>query len=68
MNNYDEIAREVIKLYKGSYPTSNELESDDSVYAFMYDIAYKAAKLQAERFNRDLDNSYIESLSKEELN
>ena len=67
MNNYDEIAKEVVKLYTGSYPTSEDLERDDSIAEFVYPIAYKAAQLQAERFNKDLDNSLIESLNKEDI-
>lgn len=59
MNNYDEIAIEAIKNIIGR----SELNSN----SYIYKIAYEAAKLQAERFNKDLDDSYIESLSKEEL-
>ena len=61
MENYDEIARQAVKNVTGFYPRYDDI-------APMYECAYEAAKLQAERFNKDLDDSYIESLSKEELN
>jgi hypothetical protein len=60
MNNYDEIAKEAVNkvLKKTSLHTLETL---------LYKCAYEAARLQAERFNKDLDDSYIEYLSKEEL-
>ena len=61
MNNYDEIAREAVK-------NVTECDSITAMNKHLYQCAYEAAKLQAERFNKDLDDSYIESLSKEELN
>ena len=64
MNNYDEIALEAIK----NIVKTNEPEMFATMNRTVYKCAYEAAKLQAERFNKDLDDSYIESLSKEELN
>ena len=68
MNNYDEIAREAIKKVVGEEDykkyCSNEVALKDS---YGYKCAYEAAKLQAERFNKDLDNSLIESLNKEDI-
>lgn len=61
MNNYDEIAREAVRRTD----RDNKLATLETL---LYKCAYEAAKLQAERFNKDLDDSYIESLSKEELN
>lgn len=61
MDNYDEIARQAVK-------NVTECDSITTMNRHLYLCAYEAAKLQAERFNKDLDNSYIESLSKEELN
>lgn len=63
MNNYDEIAREAIKRVDRT-STLATLET------LLYQCAYEAAKLQAERFNNDLDASYIRYLehkSEEEL-
>ena len=68
MNNYDEIAREAVSEVTGFYPTTNDIRDNLQNCAVLYACAYEAAKLQAERFNKDLDDSYIESLSKEELN
>ena len=72
MNNYDEIAKEAIKKVLGEEDykkyCSNKVALKDS---YGYKCAYEAAKLQAERFNDDLDASYIkylESLHKKELN
>ena len=61
MDNYDEIAKEVVKWKTGFYPTSEALERDDSIAAFIYEIAYRAAQLQAERFNKDLDKCMYEN-------
>jgi len=63
MNNYDEIAKEAIKRVDRT-STLATLET------LLYQCAYEAAKLQAERFNKDLDASYIRYLehkSEEEL-
>ena len=63
MNNYDEIAKEAIKRVDKT-STLTTLET------LLYKCAYEAAKLQAERFNNDLDASYIRYLehkSEEEL-
>ena len=64
MDNYDEIALEAIKKVCNTDKPFKFALMNETVYK----CAYEAAKLQAERFNKDLDNSYIESLSKEELN
>ena len=61
MNNYDEIARQAVK-------NVTKCDSITTMNKHLYLCAYEAAKLQAEKFNKDLDDSYIESLSKEELN
>ena len=53
MNNYDEIARQAVKNVTGFYPRYDDI-------APMYECAYEAAKLQAERFNKDLDKSLYE--------
>ena len=55
MNNYDEIAKEAIKRVDRT-STLATLET------LLYQCAYEAAKLQAERFNADLDASYIRYL------
>ena len=55
MNNYDEIAKEAVKRIDRTF-TLATLET------LLYQCAYEAAKLQAERFNKDLDDSYIEYL------
>ena len=63
MNNYDEIAREAVKRVDRT-STLTTLET------LLYQCAYEAAKLQAGRFNDDLDASYIKYLehkSEEEL-
>ena len=63
MDNYDEIARGAIKKvlgeedYKKYCSNITALRDSDA-----YKCAYEAAKLQAERFNDDLDNSYIKYL------
>ena len=67
MENYDEIARQAVKNVTG-FPVNSGANTLNYNNAPLYECAYEAAKLQAERFNKDLDNSYIESLSKEELN
>ena len=64
MNNYDEIAREAIRNIVHTDNLIRFISMNQTVYC----CALEAAKLQAERFNKDLDDSYIESLSKEELN
>ena len=64
MNNYDEIALEAIKQACNTDEPFKFALMNETVYK----CAYEAAKLQAQRFNKDLDDSYIESLSKEELN
>ena len=65
MNNYDEIAKEAFKIITGRDTYTSEVKRlyDSEI---MYQCAYQAARLQAERFNKDLDNSYIESLNKED--
>lgn len=68
MENYDEIAKEAVSEVTGFYPTTNDIRNNLQNCAVLYACAYKAARLQSEKFNEDLDNSYIESLSKEELN
>ena len=68
MNNYDEIAREAVRKVAGLGMVPNRELLHKVSMDFTYQCAYEAAKLQAERFNKDLDDSYIESLSKEELN
>ena len=55
MNNYDEIAKEAVKRVD----RDNKLATLETL---LYKCAYEAAKLQAERFNDDLDDSYIEYL------
>jgi len=55
MDNYDEIARQAVKRVDRT-STLATLET------LLYQCAYEAAKLQAERFNKDLDDSYIEYL------
>lgn len=68
MENYDEIARQAVKNVTGFYPSYDDIAYNCQGIAPLYQCAYEAARLQAERFNKDLDDSYIESLSKEELN
>ena len=51
MNNYDDIALEAIK----------------KCIPAVYDIAIEAARLQSEKFHKDLEQSYIDSLTKEDL-
>lgn len=55
MNNYDEIAKEAFKIITGRDTYTSEVKRlyDGEI---MYQCAYEAAKLQAERFNKDLDN------------
>jgi len=55
MDNYNEIAKEAVKRVDRT-STLATLET------LLYQCAYEAAKLQAERFNKDLDDSYIEYL------
>ena len=55
MNNYDEIAKEAIKRVDRTSPLT-------TLETLLYQCAYEAAKLQAERFNDDLDASYIRYL------
>ena len=60
MDNYDEIARQAVK-------NVTKCDSITTMNKHLYLCAYEAAKLQAERFNKDLDNSLIESLNKEDI-
>ena len=54
MNNYDEIAKETVdKVLKETALTT--------LKGLMYECAYEAAKLQAERFNKDLDKCLYEN-------
>lgn len=59
MNNYDEIAKEAVK-------NITECDLITTMNKHLYLCAYEAAKLQAERFNKDLDESYIEYLMLQE--
>ena len=68
MNNYDEIAREAVKNVTG-FPANSGANVQNYNNAPLYECAYEAAKLQAKRFNDDLDASFIKYLeSKEDLN
>ena len=63
MNNYDEIAKEtLIKLMGEKGYNDNIFDYNLRFDFFPYMCAYVAAKLQAERFNDDLDASYIKYL------
>lgn len=68
MENYDEIALQAIKNACLVDEPEKFVNFDNNMNIIIYEVAYEAARLQAERFNKDLDDSYIESLSKEELN
>ena len=68
MNNYDEIAKEAIRNACLVDEPEKFINFDNNMNIIIYEVAYEAARLQAERFNKDLEDSYIESLSKEELN
>ena len=69
MENYDEIAKAAIKKVLGEESYKKYCYNENALKdSYGYKFAYEAARLQAERFNKDLDDSYIESLSKEELN
>lgn len=61
MDNYDEIARQAVKNITG-FPANSGANILNYNNAPLYECAYEAAKLQAERFNDDLDASYIKYL------
>lgn len=63
MNNYKDIALEAIKNVT---LTKNPI-AFASMYHTVYAVAIEAARLQSERFHKDLEQSYIDTLTKEDL-
>ena len=63
MNNYKDIALEAIKNVT---LTKNPI-AFASMYHTVYTVAIEAARLQSERFHKDLEQSYIDTLTKEDL-
>ena len=63
MNNYNDVALEAIK---NIVPTANPA-GFASMNQTVYKVAIEAARLQAERFNKDLEQSYIDTLTDEAL-
>lgn len=62
-NNYNDIALEAIK---NVVPTANPAEFA-SMNQTIYKVAMEAARLQSERFYKDLEQNYIDSLIEESL-
>ena len=54
MNNYDEIAKEAVK-------NVTKCDSITTMNKHLYLCAYEAARLQAEKFNKDLDKCLYEN-------
>lgn len=63
MNNYVEIALDAIKNITNTDNPAGFASSNKTVF----DVAVEAARLQAEQFNKDLDESYINSLTNEAI-
>ena len=63
MNNYKDIALEAIRnVTKIDNPIAFA-----SMNQTVYSVAMEAARLQSERFHKDLEQSYIDTLTKEDL-
>lgn len=63
MDNYNDIALEAIKNVTLTANPADFASMNQTVYR----VAMEAARLQAERFNKDLDESYINSLTDEAI-